>query len=157
VIDLKGLLLIKALRIRNPKKAKKLLSDIYIEKRTELIHKEPNTGIVAKTESTYETEKMTFVQYRAFVYNSGKVKREGAGQISEEEFNRSKSLINRLGIADSLTYRYRNITEGIAFGSYKFIEDIQVKFKRKIVKPRKVLTNDSKEDVLYSTRKLKPI
>lgn len=57
------------LRVRNPKKAKKLLSDIYIEKRIEIIRKEPNTGMVAKTESTYETEKMTFLQYRAFVYN----------------------------------------------------------------------------------------
>jgi hypothetical protein len=45
----------------------------------------------------------------------------------------------RLGIGDNLRYRLRSLSEGIAFGSYKFILDVQEKLGRAFVKPREVL------------------
>ncbi len=143
------------LRVRNQRKAMKLLNNIYITKQTEIIHREPNTGIIAKTETLSKTEKVTFSVYQSFVYKSGMVKRDGLAKIPEDAYNKSKSLFNRLGIGDNLMYRYRNISEGIAFGNYKLIADIQEKLGRVFIKPRKVIENG--EEDFYSTRKLKPI
>jgi hypothetical protein len=66
-------------------------------------------------------------------------------------------MIKRLGISDILLYKYRNITEGLAFGSYKIVADFQEKFNRKFIKPRKVIINEEDREVFYSTRNLKGI
>ena len=66
-------------------------------------------------------------------------------------------MLKKLGITDKLSYRYRNITEGLAFGSYKLIADFQERFNRKFIKPRKVIINEEDKEVFYSTRNLKPI
>ena len=65
------------------------------------------------------------------------------------------SLNGRLKLGDKLKYRFRNLSEGIATGSYLFIENIQLELERKFIKPRVIL--DGENDKLYSTRKLKPI
>jgi len=144
------------LRIRNPRKAKKVLSPINIIKEKVETIREVKTGNY-KQKVLRSEEELSFSVYREFIYDSGKVKREGATTISDQAYKESKSLIKKLGIADILLYRYRNITEGLAFGSYKFVADIQEKFCRKHIKPRKVIENEDGEEVFYSTRKLKPI
>ncbi len=52
-------------------------------------------------------------------------------------------------------YKFRNITEGIAFGNYTLIADLQEKLGRAFIKPKKVIEN--KEEDFYSTWKLKHI
>ncbi len=136
------------LRIRNRRKANQLLKSIIIVKEKVKTQKDSKGKIIQKKERT--EEEVLFPVYKEFIYDSGKVKREGTARISDED-----SFYNRLGLGDSLKYRYRNISEGIAFGNYKLISKLQEKLGRKFIKPRKVIEN--KEEDFYSTRKLKPI
>ncbi len=143
------------LRVRNAGKSKKVLSTIQIEK--------PHIKIIEDVKGEYrrvkewKKEVVSFSVYRAFVYDSGKVKKDGASSISEQAYKESKSLIKKLGITDILSYKYRNITEGLAFGSYEIVANFQEKFNRKFIKPRKVIINDEDNEVFYSTRNLKAI
>ena len=143
------------LRVRNAGKAKKVLSTILIEK--------PHIKIIEDVKGEYKRikewkkEVVSFSVYRAFVYDSGKVKKDSASSISEQAYKESKSLIKKLGIRDILLYKYRNITEGLAFGSYEIVADFQEKFNRKFIKPRKVVINEEDNEVFYSTRNLKEI
>jgi REP element-mobilizing transposase RayT len=147
------------LRVRNAKKAKKILTVIQIEKPHIKIIKDSGIGKDEnyKRIKEWKKEEVSFSVYRAFVYDSGKVKKEGAGSISEQAYKESKSIMKRLGISDILSYKYRNITEGLAFGSYKIVADFQEKFNRKFIKPRKVIINEEDREVFYSTRNLKGI
>jgi UDP-glucose 6-dehydrogenase len=90
-----------------------------------------------------------------FVYDSGKVEREGRASISDKIYAESQRLIRMLGIADRLMKRYRNITEGLGFGSYEFIKNLQELFNRKYKKPRKVTENERGEEMLFATRNLR--
>ncbi len=144
------------LRIRNPKKGKKLLKTINIIKEEIKTFKDRETGRF-KQEVFRTKKEVTFPVYREFIYESGKVKRENTAKISDQAYKESKSLFQRLGIGDILVYRYRNITEGIAFGSNKFVSEFQEKFKRKYIIPRTVIINADKQEVFYSTRRLNPI
>ena len=143
------------LRVRNSGKAKKILNTIQIEKPEVTIIEDKETGKF-KQKKIWKKEVVSFPVYRAFIYDSGKVKKEGSANISEQAYEESKSLIKTLGISDKLSYRYRNITEGLAFGSYKLIADFQERFNRKLIKPRKVIINEEDKEVFYSTRNLKP-
>ncbi len=143
-------------RIRNPNKGKKLLKTINIIKEEIKTFKDRKTDRF-KQEVSRTKKEITFSVYREFIYESGKVKREGSAKISDQAYKESKSLFQRLGIGDILSYRYRNITEGIAFGSKKFVSEFQEKFKRKLIIPRKVIISADNQQVFYSTRKLKPI
>ena len=143
------------LRVRNAGKSKKVLSTIQIEK--------PHIKIIEDVKGEYKRikewkkEVVSFSVYRAFVYDSGKVKKDGASSITEQAYKESKSLIKKLGITDILSYKYRNITEGLAFGSYEIVANFQEKFNRKFIKPRKVIINDEDNEAFYSTRNLKAI
>ncbi len=143
------------LRVRNSKKAKRILSTIEIDK-PEIKIIEDEFGKY-KQKKEWKKEVVSFAVYRAFMYDSGKVKKEGAANISEQAYKESESLIKKLGMGDRLSYKYRNITEGLAFGSYKLIADFQEKFNRKFINPRKVVINEEDKEVFYSTRNLKPI
>lgn len=143
------------LRVRNATKSRRILSTIQIEKaETKIIEYEKGKF---KQKKEWKKEVVSFPVYRAFIYESGKVKREGSANISEQAYKASKSLLKKLGITDKLSYKYRNITEGLAFGSYKIVADFQEKFNRKFVKPRKVISNEEDKEVFFSTRNLKEI
>ncbi len=78
-----------------------------------------------------------FVWYREYVYGWGGVKVEG--------------FEDKRGIKECFNYRVKNMSEGIAFGSYGFIEEIQRRTNRKFIRPRPFLDNK----VLFTTRVLK--
>ncbi len=143
------------LRVRNAGKSKKVLSTIQIEK----LHIKIIEDVKGEYKRIKEWKKevVSFSVYRAFVYDSGKVKKDGASSITEQAYKESKSLIKKLGITDILSYKYRNITEGLAFGSYEIVANFQEKFNRKFIKPRKVIINDEDNEAFYSTRNLKAI
>ncbi len=143
------------LRVRNPKRAK-ILETINLENKEVKTVIDSSTGRY-KQEVKWIKKELTFPVYRAFLYDSGKVKKEGAARISDENYQESKLLLNKLGIGDIISYRYRNITEGLAFGSYKLISELQKKLERKHIKPRKIIESEEADKQFYSTRKLKPI
>jgi hypothetical protein len=142
------------MKVRNPKKTNKLLKNIILYKENVITIKDEKTGQY-KEELEKIKKEISFPVYMGFVYDSGKVEKEGRARISDKIYTESKSLLKRLGIGDTLKYRYRNITEGIAFGSYKFVANLQGMFNRKHIKPRKVMSNEESNTDFYSTRKLK--
>jgi hypothetical protein len=72
------------------------------------------------------------------------------GNISPELVSEVQKFHGKLGIGDMLKYRVRNFSEGLAIGSFAFIEGIQKQHKRKFIRPRKVI----KDSLLFSTRSL---
>ena len=92
-----------------------------------------------------------FERYREFVYISGGMERNGKGNISPELIAEIKKFHGKLGIGDSLKFRVRNISEGLAIGSHSFISGIQQQLKRKYIRPRAIMNGE----VLYSTRLLR--
>lgn len=89
--------------------------------------------------------------YREFVYLSGGIEKEGKGMISEELVNDVKACHGKLGIGDSFRYRVKNISEGIAIGTFSFISAMQEKYKRKFIRPRSFLAGNQ----LFTTRVLR--
>jgi len=145
------------MKVRNPRKTNKLLKNIILYKENVITIKDEKTGKYRRELEKIKKE-ISFPVYMGFVYDSGKVEKEGRARISDKIYTESKSLLKRLGIGDTLKYRYRNITEGIAFGSYKFVADLQRVFNRKHIKPKKIISNEESEKnktEFYSTRKLK--
>jgi REP element-mobilizing transposase RayT len=153
------------LRARNRVYAEKILDKIIINEEKVITRVDKKTGRVIQ--SVERKDKIvTHMFYASFVYESGRVEREGAARISggnNDVFGEARGLLKRLGIGDSLRYRFRNLSEGIAFGSYKFISDLQEKLGRAFIKPREVLGKQEKQkdtktqNILYSTRKLKQV
>ena len=95
-------------------------------------------------------EEVSFSFYRCFVYESGGMIRKDKGNISPELVSEVLKYHGKLGIGDMLKYRVRNFSEGLAIGSFAFIENIQKQHKRKFIRPRKVI----KDSLLFSTRSL---
>ena len=92
-----------------------------------------------------------FSWYREFVYVSGGVEREGKGKIALETVDDVLKKNGELGIKDSLKYRIKNLSEGIAIGSHSFISEIQKRYNRKYIRPRAFM----KTKVLFTTRVLR--
>ena len=129
------------LKARIPKKAGKLLKNIELEEETD-------SRVVSE---------LTFPLYRAFIYDAGRIEKDGTARISKDIYQKSQDLCFKFSVGDSLRYRYRNITEGIGFGTGRFIAELQEKLGRKFIKPRKVTENRGDEEGFFSTRKLKPL
>ena len=108
----------------------------------------PELNTVAKLKS--ESDQLAW--YREFVYLSGGVERVGKGGIHSHHVRQVTRYHGHLGIGNTLRYRLRNISEGVAIGSPVFIEKIQRKSQRKIIRPRPFL----KGGLLYATRVLHP-
>jgi len=131
-----------ALRTGNPAGAKKLLA--------------PVVGFTLEEAAEIPTFKDClnlgeFSWYRTFVYACGGVKIEGKGSIPSELVDEVLRCHGRLGVKDRFRYRVRNMSEGIALGSYTFIAGIQEKSKRKHIRPREFLENK----LIYTTRVLR--
>ena len=88
--------------------------------------------------------------YRGFVYCLGGIEGEGKARIFSEILEKVVSYHGKPGPGDCFRYRVRNISEGVAIGSYDFIARIQEKFQRKFIRPRSFLPGH----LLYSTRVL---
>jgi hypothetical protein len=100
------------LRVRNPKRAKKLLTFFSVSQQDEW----SDSGLVAKFKTMTP---MTW--YREFVYLSGGVAQEVKASIPGDIIAKVISYHSKPGLGDCFRYRVRNISEGLAIGSYRFI------------------------------------
>jgi hypothetical protein len=130
--------------VRNPKRAKKLLTFFSVSQQDEW----SDAGLVAKFKTMNH-----MAWYREFVYLSGGVAREGKASIPADIIAKVVSYHGKLGLGDCFRYRVRNISEGLAIGSYRFIADIQKQCQRKFIRPHSFLPGNC--DVLCSTRVLR--
>ena len=147
------------LKVRNPRKAKLFLKAIIIKKEKTITTVDKKTGWLKQSIKS-QSEELSFPVYRAFLYNTGCEEVKGKAYIHPDIYQEAMKLNGKLNIGDKLKYRFRNLSEGIAAGSYKFIESIQIEHERKFIKPRKIMNENKDEDIdckLYSTRNLKPI
>ena len=94
--------------------------------------------------------------YREFVYKSGGIEVEGKASIPPELVKTVVSYHDRLGIADRFRCRVKNISEGLAFGSYEMIRSLQEKWNRKHIRPRSFMNRDKECYWSFSTRVLRP-
>jgi REP element-mobilizing transposase RayT len=139
------------MQVRSPGRAKKLLSLISGSNASngdEERVPEPQSEYTHFMSSKPQ-EKLSW--YREFVYISGGVEREGKGSISMEIVDEVTRCHGKLGIGDSFRYRVKNISEGLAIGTYSFISLLQEKHKRKFVRPRAFLEGN----ILFATRVLR--
>lgn len=94
-------------------------------------------------------EEDDFSLYREFVYKSGAV-------IGADFGKEVEAFHDALGISESLRHRQKNISEGLAFGSYELIASLQTQLKRKHVRPRSFMEQDKgARSWSYSTRVLR--
>ena len=126
------------LRVRNPGRSQKLLGQ-FLE------------SVLENNENVENGENDPLSWYREFVYLSGGIEKEGKGMISGELVNDVKACHGKLGIGDSFRYRVKNISEGIAIGSFSFISVMQERYKRKFISPRSFLSGNR----LFATRVLR--
>lgn len=143
------------LRVRDPKKWEKLLTKINIDDKKTIITVDKKSGYIKRRYEIVKKE-ISFPLYRSFLYKSGCKEVEGKANIQSEVYKDAMKLNGKLGIGDLLRYRFRNLSEGIGIGSYRFIEQIQIDLDRKFIKPRSIINKDN-ETKFYSTRNLKPI
>jgi putative transposase len=132
------------LRVRNPKRSKKLLTFFSVSQQDEW----SDAGLVAKFKTMNP-----MAWYREFVYLLGGVAREGKASIPGDIIAKVVSYHGKLGLGDCFRYRVRNISEGLAIGSYWFIANFQKQCQRKFIRPRSFLSGNC--NVLYSTRVLR--
>ena len=142
------------LRVRNPLKAKKLLKQVRFSERNVITKVDSETGWLKQTVETLKKE-VSLEIYRVFLYGSGCKEVIGKAHIHSDIYGKGMGLNGKLKLGDKLKYRFRNLSEGIAIGSFQFIENIQVELERKLIKPRQILNGEA--DQLYSTRRLNPI
>lgn len=81
-------------------------------------------------------DRYTLEWYRLFVYQTGGVPVPGKASIAPEIVASVEDVCGRLGITEKLGYRVRNLSEGLAFGTTKFIAEIQRQMDRKVICPR---------------------
>ena len=142
------------LRVRNPKRAYKILKKILITERKVITKVDERTGWI-KQRSEIKQKEVSFSTYRVFLYKSGCIEVENKAVIHMDICKDAINLNGKLKLGDKLKYRFRNLSEGIATGSYQFIANIQLELERKYRKPRIII--DGEDNKLYSTRRLKPI
>ncbi|MCP4218187.1 MAG: hypothetical protein GY765_26355 [bacterium] len=130
------------LKTRNPKRAKKMLGPVFESTSDQQVDTD---GLV------YNDARGQFSWYREFVYISGGIPVVGKAKIAAKLVEDVKMCHGKLGICDSLSFRIRNISEGIAIGSFSFISAIQKKCNRKFIRPRPLLIGHR----LFTTRVLR--
>jgi REP element-mobilizing transposase RayT len=139
------------IQVRSPGRAKKLLTLIPGSTGSNGEDEKPS-----KSESDYAVflsskpkEKLSW--YREFVYISGGIEREGKTSISPKIVAEVVKCHGKLGIGNRFRYRVKNISEGIAIGTYSFISLLQEKYGRKFIRPRSFLAGN----ILFATRVLR--
>jgi hypothetical protein len=95
-----------------------------------------------------------FSLYRKFVYITGGVKRKGSKSIDQGLVESVIAYNGKLGIGDRLRYRVKNISEGLAFGNWEFVFQVQERLKRKHIRTRSFMGSEEKNSLFFSTRVL---
>ena len=79
------------------------------------------------------------------------MEREGKPGIDPALVDEVFRVHGRLGVGDRLRYRVKNMSEGVAIGSHRFISEVQRRLNRKFIHPRAFIARS----VLFSTRVFK--
>jgi hypothetical protein len=151
------------LEVRNPKRWRKLITPLNIALPLSNVIKAPNNHAHNHKETLssgsvpWTEQKQQRNWYREFVYISGGISRTEKASISPELVSAAVHYHGRMGIGDCFRYRMRNISEGIAIGSYSVIAELQKKYKRKFLRPRSFLNvvNMVNMEGLFVTRVLR--
>jgi REP-associated tyrosine transposase len=143
------------LRVRSPKRAKKILHPLSLSPLTKdaknsLTGPRVSVGPVILSPQF----KDNFSLYRKFVYITGGVKRIGSKSIDRGLVESVIAYNGKLGIGDRLRYRVKNISEGLAFGNWEFVFQVQERLKRKYIRPRSFMGSEGKNSLFFSTRVL---
>lgn len=129
------------LRVRDPERAKKLLRPLSILPGFDDSNKndadvtgtvDPPFIPIVLSENSYDH----FSTYREFVYKTGGVERSGSAHLPVEIVNEVVAYHGKFGVADRFRYRVKNFSEGIAFGNYAMIAELQKLWNRKKIRPR---------------------
>ena len=96
-----------------------------------------------------------FSTYREFVYSSGSIERQGCYNIWPEVVKDVLDYHDHLGISDRFRYRVKNFSEGLAFGSYGLISQLQKEWNRKFIRPRSFVGRDKNCKWSFTTRVLR--
>ncbi len=86
---------------------------------------------------------------------SGGVKRAGYGHIRPEIVKEVADYHGKFGIGGGFRFRIKNISEGVAFGSYPLIAYLQERMHRKRICPRSFMGKGNGRSWSYSTRVLR--
>ena len=119
------------LPVRNPKRAKRLLSPI------------------AQVPGYKYSRK--FGWYREFVYLSGGIEEEGKKSIPQEVVSEIIRCHRKFWIRAHFRFRVNNMSTGVAIGTQSFIASFQDEYKRKFIRPRIFLDGS----ILFATRVLR--
>jgi hypothetical protein len=143
------------LRVRSPRRAKKFLYPLSILPDDQ----DPEETVKGLSLAPYVINKNTYDQfsiYRAFVYRTYGMARKGKTNMWPELVKDLAGYHGKLGINDHFRYRMRNISEGLAFGSYSFIALLQEGWKRKYISPRSFIKRKKNHacDWSFTTRVL---
>ena len=129
------------LQVRNPKRWKKLITPLSLSM---ILKPGPGPANANGKERNLsfslifpgQKEKLQAEWYREFVYIAGGIPRSDKACLSPGLVESVTRYHGQLGIGDFFRYRVKNISEGIAIGSREIIADIQVRYKRKFIRPR---------------------
>jgi REP element-mobilizing transposase RayT len=154
------------MEVRNPKRWRKLITPLNAAQPLSSVLKAPNNHVHTTKETLssgsdlWNEQKHQRDWYREFVYISGGISRTDKASIAPELVSAAVQYHGRIGIGDRFRYRMRNISEGIALGSYTVIAELQKKYKRKFVRPRSFLNgmnmgNMANTEGIFVTRVLR--
>ena len=118
------------LQVRSPSRAKKFLHPLSL----------------LPEDNNYDS----FPIYRTFVYLSGGIEQSGRATIQPELVKLVSAYHGRLGIGERLRYRMRNLSEGLAIGSYSFIAMLQEWWGRKYISPRSFINRNTHYECNWS-------
>jgi putative transposase len=141
---------------RNPGRTMEMLNPIDFRGVSEKYFRDDNSkklysAIAALKKNNQDIQLAMMEMYRLVVYGNGGVEKRGKSKIPDSIVNEILNSYGKLKVEDNYRCRIKNFSEGIAVGSYSFIEEIQKKYNRKFIRPRPLL----KDGNLFTTRVLR--
>jgi putative transposase len=141
---------------RNPDRTMEMLNPIDFRGISKKYFRDDNakklySDIAALKENNQDLDLAMMEMYRLVVYGNGGIERRGKSKIPDSIIKDIFDYYGKLRAEDNFRFRIKNFSEGIAVGSYSFIEEIQKRYNRKFIRPRPLL----KEGDLYTTRVLR--
>jgi REP-associated tyrosine transposase len=144
------------LRVRNPKRARKLLHPLSLLPINNKTNSSLNRTYFSLAPIIQNPKsKDDFSLYRKFVYLTGGVKRADSKSIDQGLVACVIAYNGKLGIGDRFHYRVKNISEGLAFGNQEFVFQLQERLMRKYLRPRSFMDTEANNGWSFSTRVLR--
>jgi hypothetical protein len=139
------------LRVRSPGRANKFLSPLSLLPTIDGLEMPEVLGPLILPKKSCDH----FSTYREFVYFTGKIEKPGSFNIWPEVVRDVSDYHVGMGISDRFRYRVKNFSEGLAFGNYGLIAQLQEKWNRKFIRPRSFMDRDKSCNWSFTTRVLR--